>query len=155
MQEWPFVLTGIEALPEKLQQSERWRYWRARATEAVGRQEEAMTLFRALSLERSYYGFLAADKTGIRYRFDPIPLSLDQKELDRTAQLPAIRRAHELFSLGRFLDARREWNLAVKGMPSEKLQLVSKLAQAGVGTTVQFSLLPAPATGTIWSYASH
>ncbi|MEJ1336794.1 MAG: transglycosylase SLT domain-containing protein [Candidatus Sedimenticola sp. (ex Thyasira tokunagai)] len=129
MQEWPFVLTWIEALPEKLQQSERWRYWRARATEAVGRQEEAMTLFRALSLERSYYGFLAADKTGVRYRFDPIPLSLDQKELDRTAQLPTIRRAHELFSLGRFLDARREWNLAVKGMPPEKLQLVSKLAQ--------------------------
>ncbi len=142
-QRWPLVLSWIEALPEKLKQSDRWRYWRARAMEAEGRQQEAMMLFQALSVERSYYGFLAADKTGEPYRFNPIPLNLDHQKLDRTAQLPGTRRAHELFSLNRFLDARREWNLVIKGMSNEELQLVSKLAQSwGWHDRAIFTLAP-------------
>ncbi len=128
-QEWPLVLSWIDTLPETLKSTERWRYWRARALEALGQRESAMVVYQALAAERSYYGFLAADKTGAKYRFNPVPLNLDQKKLEHAANLPAIRRAHELFSLGRFLDARREWYLALKTMSLEEMQLVSKLAQ--------------------------
>lgn len=128
-QAWEYVLNWINALPEPLKSTERWRYWRARALAAQGETESANKLFDSLSAERSYYGFLAADQSGNKYRFDPVPLVPDEAEIDRLATVPGIRRAGELLTLDRMIDARREWHLAVKEMPQEQLQVVSKLAQ--------------------------
>ena len=54
----------IQALPKVLGDMERWRYWRARALEAQGEAEQAGLIYHALAGERSYHGFLAADRIG-------------------------------------------------------------------------------------------
>ena len=45
--------------------------WLARAEEALGRKQHAMTLYRQASYERSYYGFLAADRVKAKMPFVP------------------------------------------------------------------------------------
>jgi len=76
-QQWDQVLTWIEQLPEESRQSERWRYWHARALEQTGDRKAANELYASLAGERSFYGFLAADHIGAPYNLkqQPAPVS--------------------------------------------------------------------------------
>lgn len=127
---WPTLLKWIADLPDDLRKSDRWRYWQARALAETGNRSEAQTRFIDLAKERSYHGFLAADLLDQPYRYDSTPLELEQATIDRLAQRPALQRARELFQLGRFLDARREWNVGVRNLKQKDLKRVSKLAQS-------------------------
>lgn len=127
---WPQLLEWIAELPESLKKSDRWRYWQARALAETGKSAEARTQFTALAKERSYHGFLAADRLDQPYRYDSTPLDLEQSGIDQLAQRPALLRARELFQLGRFLDARREWYAGVQNLKQLDLKRVSKLAQS-------------------------
>jgi soluble lytic murein transglycosylase len=129
-QAWPQLLAWINELPDTLKHSDRWRYWQARATAETGDDKTAQSLFQALSKERSYHGFLAADLLDQTYRFDSTPLDLEQSSIDSLAQRPGLMRARELFQLGRFVDARREWQMAIRHLNRLDLKRVSKLAQS-------------------------
>lgn len=59
-QNWPNVLSLIEAMPENEQKSNIWRYWKARALAATGNLSAAKTEYQHLSSQRQYYGFLSA-----------------------------------------------------------------------------------------------
>jgi soluble lytic murein transglycosylase len=126
---WDEVLEGIAGMPEEERDRERWRYWRARALEATGREQEAREEFASLARERDYYGFLAADRLGSPYRFNHRPLAVAPEIVDRVATIPAARRALELLSLERRVDARREWRELIKRLGEEELKAASWLAQ--------------------------
>ena len=128
-QEWDKTINWINALPESLKIRDRWRYWLAKALAETGKQTLANDILGELANERSYYSFLAADRLNKEYRFAPDPLEFDQEKLDQLTLHPGVQRAHELFILERFIDARREWRQATRDMETEELQLVSKLAQ--------------------------
>jgi len=127
---WPQLLVWIAELPDSMKTSDRWRYWQARALAETGKNAEAQAQFTALAKERSYHGFLAADRLDQPYRYDSTPLDLQQSEIDQLARRPTLLRARELFQLGRFLDARREWYVGVKNLQRRDLKRVSKLAQS-------------------------
>jgi soluble lytic murein transglycosylase len=127
---WPQLLSWIGELPDELRNSDRWRYWQARALAETANTAAADARFAALAKERSYHGFLAADRLGQPYRYDPTPLELQQSGIAQLAQQPALLRARELFQLDRFLDARREWYASVRDMKPLDLQRVAKLAQS-------------------------
>ena len=129
-QDWARVLKWIGQLPADLQHSDRWRYWQARALAETGQKAAARALFEKLAGERSYHGFLAADLMDLPYRFDATAIDLEQSGIDRLARKPGLMRARELFQLGRYLDARREWRMAVRGLNRLDLKRVSKLAQS-------------------------
>ena len=129
-QAWPQVLKWIALLPDPLKQSDRWRYWQARALSETGDPTRAKALFATLAKSRSYHGFLAADLLSEPYRYDATPLDLQQPGIDKLAKRPALMRARELFQLGRFTDARREWQMAIRSMNRLDLKRVSKLAQS-------------------------
>lgn len=128
-QEWNRTIDWINALPSSLKTRDRWRYWLAKALAETGKQTQAETILDKLANERSYYGFLAADQLDKAYRFAHDPLEFDPEKLEQLSLHPGIQRAHELFILERFIDARREWRQATRDMKTEALQLVSKLAQ--------------------------
>ncbi len=127
---WPQLLNWISELPDSLRNSDRWRYWQARALAETGNTAEAQIRFAELAKERSYHGFLAADRLGQAYRYDATPLDLEQAAIDRLARQPGLLRARELFQLGRFLDARREWHASVRNLKRLDLKRVAKLAQS-------------------------
>jgi soluble lytic murein transglycosylase len=109
--------------------SQRWRYWTARALESLDWPEDADTIYAELARERSYYGFLAADRIERDYQFKHRSLEYSSREMRLLEAQPGAMRARELFSLGRTVDARREWRMFTQGMNDEALARAAKLAQ--------------------------
>ena len=126
--QWNEVLEGIAAMPEEERDRERWKYWRARALEALGQVDEARASFESLAGARDYYGFLAADLLGSEYRFNHRPLEVAPEAGERMAAIPALHRALELLALGRRVDARREWRELIRELDEEELVAASWLA---------------------------
>ena len=126
---WQELLGWIEALPQALRESERWRYWRARSLESLGYPEQAGAIYSDLAGERSYYGFMAADRDQQPYRLDHVPLTVDPALVESLALQPALQRVAELVRLDRYVDARREWHMATAGLDDVQLMAAAKLAQ--------------------------
>lgn len=111
---WDKVVAWANEMPPELQKHEEWGYWKARGLEELGRKAEAKALFQEVAKDRSYFGFMAADKVNAPYRLDHKPAPKDV--LERVAALPGIARAHEFYQLGRQHEAGREINWATKDM---------------------------------------
>lgn len=134
-QEWPEVLSWIEALPEEELHSDQWIYWRARALQEIGfGQAESAYLnmaernYSKIADRRSYYGFLAADRMQLNYDFEAESVDHREFELSKVIKLPGLTRAYELYRLGFIVEARREWQHAVRDMEDRQLQLAAVLA---------------------------
>jgi len=129
-QDWATALAWLERLPLASQHSDKWRYWRGRVFEGMGRLEEARAIYVMNGESRGYYSFLAADRAGYRYQFAHAPLRYTPAELANIERLPAFLRARELLALRRPADARREWNHAIERLDTPALLRAAKLADA-------------------------
>lgn len=122
-QDWDGVIASIDAMPDALGAKARWRYWRARAMSAKGLRAEATQLFREVSEETNYYGFLAADRLQRSYQICPLPSTPDAADIDRLLANAALHRAVELFHIGEESLARSEWRLARRDLsPQQRRQ---------------------------------
>jgi len=110
--------TGAEA---------QWQYWRARALEQLGRDDEALGAYRRAARERNFHGFLAADRLGQPYRIGHEPLSVPATLEERVADIPAIQRMRELVLLERFIEARREWSHMINDLSTEEQEAAARL----------------------------
>ena len=110
--------------------SPRWRYWTARTLESLEWHDDADSIYAELARERSYYGFLAADRIERDYRLNHRTLEYGDHELRLLAAQPGAMRARELHSLGRAVNARREWRMFTRGMSDEELARAAKLADS-------------------------
>lgn len=128
-QDWGRLRCWIEDLPEGERQEEVWRYWYARALETLGDEEVASFIWETLAQERSYYGFLAADRVGQPYRLGHRALSVDPELAEQLAERGATQRAQELLALERTAAARREWQLLIEDLAPAELQAAAYLAQ--------------------------
>lgn len=132
-EDWWSALTWIESLPPEERAREDWKYWRARILEMQSLslpvlRTAAERIFANLSRERSYHGFLAADRLGRPYQFESDPLQFSEEALAGVMAIPGIARAYELFQLGLKADARREWNFTTSVMNENELHMASVLA---------------------------
>ena len=113
-EQWDAAALWISALAPDLAAQPRWRYWRGRALIDGGEAVEAgRGHLAAISGLRTYYGFLAAADLGEEPKLNAEPPRHDhaaQRELLRT---PAVRRMRELYAVGDFTNARREWRFAL------------------------------------------
>ncbi len=126
--DWDSALDWLNQLSSDQQHAERWRYWRGRVLESLGRFEEARAVYNLAADNRSYYGFLAADRAGNRYHFSDRPLLFSNDELKGLRNIPALLRAGELYAIERVADARREWNYALQHMSKNQLLKAAILA---------------------------
>jgi soluble lytic murein transglycosylase len=127
--DWQLVLVTIEGLPKPDQQHERWRYWKARALISQGKAGAGEEILKVLSDDRSYYGFLAAQRLGDQPKLQHERLDAETNLMQRLLQDPALQRARELHHLGRCLAARREWNLAMRQRSDDELRAAARLAE--------------------------
>jgi len=129
--EWERITEVLHLIPEPLRQQSRWRYWTSRGLEATGTSANAAEVrrqYEALGAERSYYGFLAADRIGVGYSMQHEPVPVGARELDRIARHPGIRRARELWLIGEQLDSRREWFHTLPRLNDRERVAAGKLA---------------------------
>ena len=106
----------------------RWRYWRARALESTGHAPAARGLFQDLAAERDYYGFAAADRLGVPYRFGHRPTRLSTTEDARIRSWPGMVRARELWLAGYPREARNEWTYTVNHLPDRAVRAAAAIA---------------------------
>ena len=120
---WDELLIDIGDMRPAEREAEQWRYWRAIALTNNGRGALVRPVLEALAGERSYYGFLAADKLNKPYAFEHANLEGDEALLTVLASKPELIRARELFLVGLDGRGRSEWDAAVSGLPpDQKLQ---------------------------------
>ncbi|MEM9386515.1 MAG: transglycosylase SLT domain-containing protein [Pseudomonadota bacterium] len=107
--DWPALIDAIKLLPDAERTSVKWQYWQGRALHGLGRTEDAVTVWTAVARDRSYHGFLAADRAGKPYAFahaEAVPTpTLRAALLDRDA----LREALELWATGQLKDAQAQW----------------------------------------------
>ena len=128
--DWVAALRWLQALPGQVRDSERWMYWQARTFQELGLRKTAQGLYTRLARERTYYGFLAADRMDQDYRLEHIPLNIDNGKLESlVANLPGLQRARELYALERLSPARREWEATTRNLDPDQLRAAAKLAQ--------------------------
>jgi soluble lytic murein transglycosylase len=127
-QDWDAAIDWLDRLDDREKHSERWRYWRGRALEAMGRLDEARSVYLLNADSRGYYGFLSADRAGMNYQLEHRPVVLSRKDLTKVSRIPAIERARELHAINRLVDARREWHHALKTLDKPQLLSAAQLA---------------------------
>lgn len=112
-QDWPLIYRYVNQLSPQDRETEQWRYWRARSIEELqaksGEYVGAREIYTELAKERSYYGFLAADRLGLPYQLNDIPVAPAAETVAAIARNPAMIRAKELLAVNDELNATREW----------------------------------------------
>jgi len=126
---WQHVTDALTTLPWRQQQEPIWQYWLARAFEAMGKSQEAKAIYLRLANDRSFYGFLAADKLGNSYTIGDKPVLIIAGEMDELLKQPSFRAIQEWRLLNRDLEARREWLFAIDLLDKQQLMIAAKLAE--------------------------
>ena len=116
---WINLLADIAMMTDAEQKTEEWRYWQAVALNRSGQLLAAKARFEVLSLERSYYGFLAADELDQDYALDDSGLLVDEIRLKALEARPAFTRARELFYVGQDGRGRSEWDAVVRYLSND------------------------------------
>ncbi|WP_165831975.1 transglycosylase SLT domain-containing protein [Aliidiomarina sp. B3213] len=126
------VVMFINSLPAEQQEKAQWQYWRGRALAELDFHEDSEAVWQVLAQERNYYGFLASAQLGIAPSLAHVPLTYEPSAMATLKEQPSVKRAFELFAIGRSLQARREWNmLGYRGTYDE--QVLSSIAAHEAG----------------------
>ena len=108
LQRWETVLETVAVLNDEDSTSSRWLYWKARALERLGSEDEATAIWKSIASEASYYGYLAADRIGAAYALSAELPKIEARTLNKIRDSATMKRVYEFFRLARDFDARRE-----------------------------------------------
>ena len=126
--DWYRLIVDLKQLPEQHKDDLKWKYWYARALIETDVEERGKFLLQQLANERHYYGFLAASYLKQPVNLQDKPLEFTFKEKQKVFSYPAVKRAFEFNSLGRFYQARSEWNYLLKKLNNREKLIVAKIA---------------------------
>jgi soluble lytic murein transglycosylase len=126
--DWREVLASIEAMGQDQQREKAWRYWRARALNALGAHLQAQAMFAALSSEYGYYGQLASGEMDPAPKTDPDRHIAEAEVIDQVQAQPGVQRALALYRLGLDVEASREWAWAVHNFNDRQLLAAAEIA---------------------------
>ena len=127
-QNWPDIKAKLLSLPKKSQTSAQWRYWYSRSLLETSEIEAGNSLMSELATTRHYYGFLAASFLKKPVNFQNEPLIITKAEKDLVIKSSAAKRAFEFFALGRFHQARKEWNYWLSKLNNRDKLVAAKMA---------------------------
>jgi soluble lytic murein transglycosylase len=127
-QDWPAIKADLRALPEKLHQKNQWRYWYGRSLFETGETALGHEVLSELANKRHYYGFLAASAIKQSVNLQNYPLAITNAEKVALLKNPAAKRAFEFFHIGRFHQARLEWNYWLSRLSDREKLVASRIA---------------------------
>ncbi len=115
--DWEKTSFWVDRLPNELKGKDRWRYWQARIFEEMGQDKLAARELDELAKDRSFYGFLSAQKVGVDYQ-------LNQKEISENQKVPGLyqdqlARISELIHIEADYQVRLEWVFLLRGKSKE------------------------------------
>ncbi len=124
------ALDTIAALPLEEQIKDVWRYWRARGLEKQGTEAalaESKKLYEALAGEESFYGMLAAERTGqkkltLRHQ----PLAVSDETINAFLKKRVVQRVIKLNALDMRSEMLREWWPFVRTLDEDELHVAAQ-----------------------------
>lgn len=127
-QNWHEIKSELLSFPVSQQAKNQWKYWYARSLIETDQKQEGDKLMAELSQSRHYYGFLAASITDSPVNFQDKPLAFTADEKKNVLKNKTGQRAFEFFHLGRFYQARQEWNYWVSELSKKETLIAAKVA---------------------------
>ncbi len=127
---WERVADWVARMPDGETKRDRWLYWEARAQAALGRDAKARATYERAAAQRSFWGFMAADRVGEPYHLKDTPVPADPERVRTIAASAAMARILELRRLGREADMRREWQHLTRGLGDTDLMAAALVAQS-------------------------
>lgn len=128
-QNWADVLAALDDLGEALKTQDKWRYWRARALAATVFKQEAQVLLEELAKQRSFYGFMAADRLQQKIELNHQAVNVTENDLEQLRRNNEFLVVNELFAIDRRPEATRQWWHAMNGLSPHQLTVAAKLAE--------------------------
>ncbi|MFM5269604.1 transglycosylase SLT domain-containing protein [Aeromonas veronii] len=108
-QDWRGLSGWVKMMPMARQKEDRWRYWMARSLEVQGQQKPARDLYLETANLRGFYGFMAAQRTGVPYRIKNQSAKHVPDWRTASQRWPFLLRVRELLSMNEIAAARSEW----------------------------------------------
>ncbi|MBA2081182.1 transglycosylase SLT domain-containing protein [Aeromonas veronii] len=108
-QDWRGLSGWVKMMPMARQKEDRWRYWMARSLEVQGQQKPARDLYLETANLRGFYGFMAAQRTGVPYRIKNQSVKHVSDWRTASQRWPFLLRVRELLSMNEIAAARSEW----------------------------------------------
>ncbi len=128
-QNWTHVEQSISALDEETKKNEKWKYWLARALEKTDKVKVSEFIFTKLSKDRSFYGYLSADKLNKSYQLSDHPVQVTDEMLTNFMQKTDFRVVAELIKVNKGLEAKRQWWYSVRKLDKNEILIAAKYAQ--------------------------
>lgn len=128
--DWAQAASWIVAMPSALQEQPRWRYWRARTAEKLGRPEAAAADYETLTQENGFYAVLASERLDRAYAPRAQTRPGDPVAREQMAALPGFVRAREAWRIDQAAWARSEWNDATAGLDPARLLDAARIASS-------------------------
>ncbi len=128
-QNWEHVKDSILALDMNVSKKDKWQYWLARAHEEKGKPKAAKLIFNQLAKDRSFYGYLSADKMKSAYKLSDHPVNVTKKMISEFTQKTDFQVVAELIAIDKPLEAKRQWWYAVKKLDKNQILVAAKYAQ--------------------------
>lgn len=132
-QDFARVASALALLDDESRASDRWQYWAARTQDELNSTlplfDEPTAIYKALAKNRSFYGFLSADKVKQEYSLADSSRPLEPMQLEAVAGLPDMRRAHELWLTGNLSEAKAEWIHLSRKLEPQQLLAAGQLAR--------------------------
>jgi len=133
---WALALRAMDAMSPEERADPTWRYWRARALQALAKpgsagdeqREHARVLLKGLSDELHFHGQLASEDLGTVQPLPPKPAAPTAPERDAARSHPGLQRALAALALGLRSEGVREWNFSLIGMSDRELLAAAQLA---------------------------
>jgi len=127
-QQWDLLAKFIQRWTAADQNTALAQYWLGRALEQREQWDKAQPLYAQAAQDRSFYGFLAADRLKLPYQFNAQAISENTEIKNKLLQIPAVIRAREFFLVELPDEARQEWKIATENLSPEQLQAAAQLA---------------------------
>ncbi len=127
-QDWQSALSLISSAPALRQQSGSFQYWKGRSLDKLNAAQPSASVYEDLANERSYYGFLASARLDKTPTLKHAPAPSNDSVKAQLALSPSALRARELYQLGRWVEARREWRDLVSDLNKDETREAAMLA---------------------------
>ncbi|QEL12766.1 transglycosylase SLT domain-containing protein [Kushneria phosphatilytica] len=128
-QHWGSVVKWIEQMAPDERRDAQWQYWLGRARQQLGDTASSQQAWQVAASQRSFFGFLAADRLSQPYELHGQKLTIAPSDLQDAAQLGPIRRVRALYRIDEPGLARAEW-----------YYLIRHAADAQIPTLAQYAL---------------
>jgi len=126
---WREVIAAVDAMSDREKSISAWRYWKARALTATGREEEANRMLQPLAAEFGFYGQLALEEMGAKIAAPSAAYKPGAEDVRVMGQQLGLRRALELYRLGLRTEANGEWQWAIRGFDDRQLLAAAEVAR--------------------------